>query len=136
MLETDGIPPRLTNQVCEELLCQQYCHRGQLQQEVDVLLLKVNGRWHQLYFDEGILFWRTQKEAPQAIPAAPGAPFTHLLIDLGEKYALKQSVISDCISEPHLDGARVSFVFEDKGTLIILHSGNKTTLRFIKAIIP
>jgi len=46
MLKIDGIPPRLTNQVCEELLCQQYFYRGQLQQEVDVLQLKVNGRWH------------------------------------------------------------------------------------------
>ena len=131
MLETDGIPPRLNNQVCEELFCQQYCYRGQLQQDVDVLLLKVNGRWHQLYFDEGIVFWRLQTEQPKALVAQPGDPMTYPLIDVGEMYALKQSVISDCITEPMLGGARVSFVFEGKGTLIVVHKNNKTSLRFL-----
>ncbi len=131
MLQTDGIAPRLTNQECEALLCQQYCYRGQLQQEVDVLLIKVNGRWHQLYFDSGIIFWRLQEEAPKAVEARPGDPMTYPLIDLGEKYALKQSVISEYIPEPLLDGARVTFVFEDKGTLIVKHSENKTALHFI-----
>ena len=132
MLQTDGIPPKLTNQVCEELFCQQYCYRGQLQQEVDVLQLKVNGRWHQLYFDEGIVFWRLQEEEPKAVELQPGDPMTYPLIDLGEKYALKQSIISDYITEPLLGGARVSFVFEDKGTLIVSHSDNKTAMQFIK----
>jgi len=134
MLEIDGIQPRLANQECEELLCQQYCYRGQLQQEVDVLLLKVNGRWHQLYFEEGIVFWRLQEEAPKAVEAQPGDPLTYPLIDLGDKYALKHAVISDCIAEPLPGGARLTFVFEDKGTLIVKHSDNKTSLRFIKGI--
>ena len=131
MLETDGIPPRLNNQVCEELFCQQYCYRGQLQQNVDVLLLKVNGRWHQLYFDEGIVFWRLQTEQPKVLEAQPGDLMTYPLIDVGEKHALKQAVISDCITETMLGGARVSFVFEDKGTLIVVHKNNKTSLRFL-----
>lgn len=134
MLQTDGIPPRLTNQECDELLCQQYYYFDKLQQEVDVLLLKVNGRWHQLYFDEGIVFWRLQEEEPKTVEAKPTDPLTYPLIDLGEKYGLKQAVISDCITEPLLDGARVSFVFEDKGTLIVKHSNNKTALRFIKGV--
>jgi len=132
MLETDGIPPRLTNQECEELLCQQYYNQGQLQQEVDVLLLKVNKRWHQLYFENGVVFWRLQDEEPRAVETQPGDPFNYPLIDIGEKYSLKQSVINDCVTESLLNGARVSFVFEDKGTLIISHNDNKTSLRFIK----
>ena len=133
MLEINGIPPRLANQVCEELLCQQYCYRSQLQQEVDVLLLKVNGRWHQLYFDEGAVYWRIQDEAPRAVEMQQENPLTFPLIDLGEGYALKQSLISEYITEPLLDGARVSFVFEEKGILIVKHSNNKTSLSFQKA---
>ncbi len=132
MLETDGIPPRLTNQECEELLCQQYYSRGELQQEVDVLLLKVNKRWHQLYFENGVVFWRLQDEEPKAIEAQPSDPFSYPLIDIGEKYSLRQSTIGDCVTEPLLNGARVSFVFENRGTLIISHNDNKTSLRFIK----
>ena len=134
MLETNGIPPKLNNQVCEEILCQQYCYRGRLQQEVDVLLLKVNKRWHQLYFDEGIVFWRHQEEAPKAIESEPGDPLTYPLVDLGEKYMLKQSVINDCITEPLLNGAQLTFVFEDKGTLIVSYSDNKTLLRYLPLV--
>lgn len=134
MLEIDGIPPKLINQECEALLCQQYYYRGQLEQEVDMLLLKVNDRWHQLYFDSGIVFWRLQGDEPKAFEAQPDDPLTYPLIDVGEKYALKQAVISDFITEPLIDGARVSFIFEDKGTLIVSHSNNKTSLRFIKSL--
>ncbi len=92
MLKTDGIPPRLNNQVCQELLCQQYRYRGKLQQDVDVLLLKVNGRWHQLYFENGTIFWRLQGEAPRVVAAQPDDPLSHPLIDLGEDYGLKECV--------------------------------------------
>lgn len=135
MLEIDGIPPRLTNQVCEELFCQQYRYRGKVQQEIDVLLLKINGRWHQLYFDEGIVFWRIQADEPRTVETQPGDPFSYPLIDLGQKYRLKQAVISDCITEPLLDGARLSFIFEHKGTLIASHCNNMTALRFIKGVV-
>ena len=99
-----------------------------------MLVLKVNGRWHQLYFDSGIVFWRLQDEAPKAVEARPGDSLTYPLIDLGKTYALKQSVISDCITEPHVGGARVLFVFEDKGSLIVMHNDNTTSLRFVKKL--
>ena len=57
MLEINGIPPKLTNQECEELICQQYWYLGKLAQEVDALSLKVNGRWHQLYFEAEKVKW-------------------------------------------------------------------------------
>lgn len=134
MLQIDGIPPRLNSQACEEFICQQYRYRGRLQQEVDVLLLKVNGRWHQLYFENGTVYWRLQGEAPKVRAAQPDDPLSHPLVDLGENYKLKECVIADCITEPLLDGARISFVFEHKGTLVVSHSNNNTSLRFINAV--
>lgn len=133
MLETNGIPPRLTNQVCEDLICQEYWYRGKLEQAVDALFLKVNGRWHQLYFDAGIIFWRILEETPTSFEQQPGDPFVYRLIDVGEKFAVKECVITDCMTEPLIEGVRVSLVFEDKGSLIVKHSENKTSLRFIKA---
>jgi len=131
MLKIDGIPPRLAEQECEALFCQQYCYRGQLQQEVDLLLLKVNGRWHQLYFENGTLFWRTQQEAPKRVETQPGDLMTYPLIDMGEKYGFNHSIISDCITEPLPGGASLSFVFEGKGALIVMYRDNRTALRFI-----
>src|SRR5210317_1276558 len=119
MLEINGIPPLLTNQLCEELVCQQYWYQGKLAQEVDVLLLKVNGRWHQLYFDEGIVFWRLQQQAPVPVEQQAGDPFAYPLIDIGEKFAIQGAVITDCTTEPLVEGARVTLVFEDKGSLIV-----------------
>jgi hypothetical protein len=130
MLKIDGIPPRLTNQLCEELLCQQYWYQGKLAQEVDVLLLKVTGRWHALYFDEGIVFWRIQQEVPVPVEQQAGDPFAYPLINIGEKFAIKDCIIYECITEPLVEGARVTLVFEDKGSLLITHSDNKTRLQF------
>lgn len=132
MLETNGIPPRLTNQVCEELICQQYWVHGKLEQEVDSLSLKVNGRWHQLYFDAGIIFWRILQAAPTAFDHKPEDPFVYRLVDVGEKFALKSCVITDCVTESLVDSVRVSVVFEEQGSLLVIHSDNKTSLRFIK----
>jgi len=133
MLEINGIQPRLTNQLCEELLCQQYWYQGKLAQEVDVLSLKVNGRWHQLYFDTGIVFWRIQQEAPVPVEQQLGAPFDYPLLNIGEQFGIKDCIISECLTEPLVEGARVTLVFEDKGSLLITHSDNKTRLQFNKS---
>jgi hypothetical protein len=133
MLEINGIPPRLTEQLCEQLICQQYWYQGKLVQEVDVLYLKVNGRWHQLYFEEGIVFWRTQRHEPLSIEQQEASPFDYPLIDIGQKFGIKDCIITDCITEPSVEGARVTLVFADKGSLFITHSEGKTRLQFIKA---
>ncbi len=131
MLKIDGIPPRLTEQLCEELICQQYWHQGKLIQEVDILFLKVNGRWHQLYFDAGTVFWRLQQEAP--VEQQAGEIFAYPLINIGEKFAIQKGIITDCITETLGEGARVTLVFEDKGSLLITYNDNSTRLLFIKS---
>jgi len=131
MLKIDGIPPRLTEQLCEELICQQYWHQGKLVQEVDILYLKVNGRWHQLYFDAGMVFWRLQQEAP--VEQQAGETFAYPLINIGEKFAIQKDIITDCITETLGEGARVTLVFEDKGSLLITYNDNSTRLQFIKS---
>ena len=130
MLEIDGQPPRLINQLCEELICQQYWYQGKLAQEVDTLFLKVNERWHQLYFDAGIVFWRIQQQAPVPVEQPAGSPFAYPLINISEQFAIKGCIITDCITEPLVEGARVTLVFEGKGTLFITHSDNRTRLQF------
>lgn len=133
MLKTDGIPPRLAEQVCEELICQQYWYQGKVQQEVDALFIKVNGHWHQLYFDSGVVFWRIMDDAPRAVEQQPDDLFVYPLINVGEKFDVRGSLIADCVTEALIDGVRISFIFADNGSLMIKHSGNMTSLRFVKA---
>ena len=130
MLEINGIPPKLTNQVCEELLCQQYYYEGKLVQEVDILLLKINGRWHQLYFDAGVVFWRIKQGAPEPNVQEEGSPFSYPLLDIGEQYGLRDCTISEVLTEPLVEGVRVSLVFDEQGTLLITNSDNMTHMKF------
>lgn len=132
MLEIDGIPPKLSNQVCEALICQQYWYQGKLEQEVDALFIKVKEHWHCLYFDAGIVFWRIQEEPPVSVESQPTDPFFYPLIDMSEKYDIQNFIIKDYVTEPILEGAQVSIEFENKGSLIITYSANKTAVHFIK----
>jgi len=76
------------------------------------------------------VFWRIQQEVPVPVEQQAGDPFTYPLINIGEKFAIKDCIISECITEPLVEGARVTLVFEDKGSLLITHSDNKTRLQF------
>ena len=106
----------------EEHVCQQYWYQGKLTQEVDSLFLKVNGRWHPLYFDAGIEYWRIQQQTPVPVEQQAGSALVYLLINIGEQFVIKDCLITDCITEPLVEGARVTLVFEGKGTLFITHS--------------
>lgn len=131
MLEIDGIPPRLAGQFCEGLLCQEYRKQGRQQQEVDALLIRVNGRWHHLYFDCGIVFWRQLDHPPESVTAQPGDPFTFPLLDIAEKYGLRDQLIASCDTEPLPDGAEVRLAFAGRGELVVRHIDNRNTLHFI-----
>lgn len=132
MLEINGIPPKLSGQECEELICQQYWYLDKLENEVDILFLKVNGRWHQLYFENSVIFWRMQDEAPATFDARPQDPFKYPHLDLGTEYGFKGQLINDYSCEQMVDGARVVIEFEGSKRLIITNCENKTVLRYIR----
>ena len=130
MLEIDGVPPRLANQFCEALICQQYWYQGRKVQEVDALLIQVNGRWSQLYFDAGIVFWRLKPEAPAPITSQPQDLFAYPWIDVAQKYGLREALIRECQTEALVGGARVALEFAERGVLLVTHSDNQTRLQF------
>ena len=131
MLEINGIPPKLSGQECEELICQQYWYLDKLENEVDILFLKVNGRWHQLYFENSVIFWRMQDEAPATFIAKPQDPFKYPHLDLGTEYGVRGQLINDYSCEQIVDGVRVVIEFEDANRVVITNCNNKNTLRYI-----
>jgi hypothetical protein len=131
MLEINGIPPKLSGQECEELICQQYWYLGKLENEVDILFLKVNGKWHQLYFENSVIFWRMQNEAPATFEARPEDPFKYPHVDLGVASGLRGRFIEDYACEQLVDGARVIIEFEGGDKLVITNCDNKTTLHHL-----
>jgi len=131
MLQIDGIQPKLEGHVCESLICQQYWYNGKLDDEVDVLFIKADGRCYQLYFENGVVFWRTQQEVPQPFEYKQGDKFTYPFVDLGEKYQLNNRLITGLIVEPLPQGAKVHMQFENGGDLVLYHQENRTEIRRI-----
>lgn len=131
MLDINGIQPKLEGHVCEALICQQYWYNGKRENEVDVLYIKADGRSYQLYFENGVVFWRNQQEIPHAFEQEPGSPLSYPLVDLGEKYKLKDRLIIDVKFEPLPDGVKASMEFENGGELVIYHQDNRCEIRRI-----
>ncbi len=132
MLNTNGIPPKLSGHLCDELLCQQYWYQGKLVDEVDVLFIKADGRWHELYFENGTIFWRAPGEMPAPFEEKKADPFSYPRIDLGENHGIKGKLIMDCETEPLLDGAEVIITLET-GAVIITNVEGKTRIRYVMA---
>lgn len=63
-VEVNGTPPSLAQRVCNELLCEQYWHKGTLVEPANVIYFRFGEDWHRLTFDHGIIFWRQQRERP------------------------------------------------------------------------
>lgn len=132
MLEIDGIQPKLEGHVCDALICQQYWYNGKMANQVDVLFVKADGRNHQLYFDNGVVFWRNQLEMPKPAASKTGDAFSYPLVDLGEQYQLQNRLITGLSVEPLPQGAKVTIEFENDGVLVIYHQENHAEIRLIK----
>lgn len=44
------MPPQLASLPCDEFLCEQYWHRGVLEEAANVIYLRFASRWHRLTF--------------------------------------------------------------------------------------
>ena len=58
----NGTPPDFRNKECTEIVVMEYWYVGKLDEEGNVIHLKVDDQWHRLYFDYGNIFWRTEKD--------------------------------------------------------------------------
>ncbi len=109
--------PEFDGKVCEELICQQYCYRGQVIDEANAVYLRSGGQWHMLYFDCGTIFWAEDEDGPMTVEATEEG-YSCPLIDLAEEYNLKGKVVSSCEARRIAGGAEVEFLFEDSTHLV------------------
>ena len=130
MIEVDGVQPDLAGTRCEELLCQQYWHEGELRDEADIVFLKIAGTWHQLYFDSGVVHWRRQEETPQYEPVGKDAVFSYPLVDLGSNFGVRDRLIDDCQIRETADGETVTLIFQQGATLSFINRGDSTGILY------
>ena len=132
MLESNGVPPKLKGYECEELICQEYWQGGKLVKELDVLFIKSHNRWHQLFFENNTIFWRTAVAPPTTYEEKESDLFRYPLIDLGVKYGVKGQLIDDYEVEPMVDGEKVRFTFEKGDKVVCFCVDNETRIQHIK----
>src|SRR5687768_16750327 len=108
-LEINGEPPELAGLRCEELLCQEFWCRDERVDPANVSYLKCDGRWHRLYFDCGIIFWRTNEDRPEAW-SAPEVDWVYPLVDVAERFSLKNAMVESVETESIEGGSRVSLI--------------------------
>lgn len=124
--EVIGAAPSLANQVCEELLCEQYWHNGSLSAPFNVIYLKFGLVWHRLTFDSGIIFWRQQTERPTPY-TMPELSAETRIDNLGERTGLRGQRLVSYIAHALDDGSGVVFSFEGDRTLVFRNIADQTS---------
>lgn len=121
--EVDGEPPELHGLNCEGFVCEQFWCGGELLETAIVSYLQFGGVWHRLVIDCGIVYWRTQKEAPAAW-AVPEEGFDYPHGDVGRKAGVMGARLARYTMEWTDAGAVVTFRFESGRQVILTnHSG-------------
>lgn len=112
LLSVNGEAPNLAGRRCDAILCVEYRHGGQLVEPVNVAHLCFNGTWHRLYFDYGIVFWRSGEGRPESYDAVE-LDASYQVVDV----ASPRGLLGVCLSRYEMSsidgGARVSFAFEN-----------------------
>jgi hypothetical protein len=127
-LSVNGEQPSLVGLPCEELLASEYWHKGELVEPANVVYLRFGGRWHRLYFDCGIVFWRPHDRTPESVP--PGEEdFAYPLIDLGRRFGVRGVVLDRLEAAPIEDGSEVRFEFRNSVVVVFSCIADTTTYR-------
>lgn len=125
-LSVNGDPPPLDGKRCDAILCQQFWEDGHLVESANVVFLCFEGRWHRLYFDYAIVFWRAADGGPEPFkPPETGSAFP--LVDIAEQRGLRGARLLCYRMESLDDGAQVTFAFENGARIVFRCIDDLTT---------
>jgi hypothetical protein len=124
-LEIQGDPPSLAGKTCEALVCHEHWHQGRLIEPANVIFIRANGVWHKLFFDSGIICWKSGVEPDPAFDA-PEISSMFKLVDLGHKFQLIGRRIAACDAAPTPKGAKVTVKLEG-GRSVVFESSDDVT---------
>ena len=129
MLKTDGAVPDLVGKRCDELLVQQFWQHGVLADAADVVWLKLDGLWYQLYLDAGVVHWRSARSPPQKRPEPADGVFRYPLTNLGGEIGLEGREIRGYRQSETEEGEILALDFGAAGTLELINRGDRTQVR-------
>jgi hypothetical protein len=126
-LTVHGTPPQLASLSCDELLCEQYWYRGELEEPANVIYLRFASQWHRLAFDNGIVFWRTQSERP-APYTMPDLEAETKLDNLGARLRLAGRILDAYRSRAVPGRCEVEFLIERGVKVLFRNIGDHTAI--------
>jgi hypothetical protein len=112
--------PDVRQQRCSALLVQEYWYQGELEDEANVLFVRLDDRWHRFFIDAGLVFWKSV-ESPDLPPSA--ADHSYRVNDVGSAYDLKGKRLAQ-IEAVDLDGGGAIRLAFEGGSLVILENRN------------
>ncbi len=127
-LEIHGNPPSLADKTCDQLLVEQYWHKGTLSEPANVIYFRCGNIWHRLTFDHGIIFWREQPEEPTPYSMNEFCSETRMS-DLGEQLQLQGQRFVSCIARMVPGGSEVVFEFQGGRVLTFQNISDHTSWR-------
>jgi hypothetical protein len=126
VVEVIGNPPLLSQQVCQELLLEQYWHAGKLEEPANVVHLRFGEIWHRLTFDDGIIFWRQQPESPRPY-SMPELNAETRIDNVGARLGLVGQRLTSYAARPISGGSEIAFTFENGLKFILRNVADRTS---------
>jgi len=116
----------------EGLVVQEFWHEGELEDGANVTWLRVNGKWHDLCFEPGIVFWRRNWKDPFPLDEGVGDDaFYYPRQDLGKKYGVIGSEIRSCEAGTDESSTWVEIALDGMGTITLRHQ-DETESAFVE----
>ena len=125
-LDIQGKHPNLAGETCDELLCLEHWHEGALVEPANVIFIQAAGAWHKLFFDSGIIFWRSDVQPDMSFDA-PEIDSMFRRVDLGTKHRFNGRRIATCEAALIEGGSQVSISFVGGGSIVFRNIDDVTS---------
>ncbi len=121
--------PRLIGGVVQEIVAQEFWCDGTLEDEANILYLKISDKWHRLYFDYEIIFWKTGPNGINDYNADRGKEFGYPLRDLVRELDLFGQTLTKCEKLILPNGVAVNFEFSNGVNIVVSSINDQTKIK-------
>lgn len=126
-LDINGDPPPIEGVVCQAILVSEYWSSSKLCDPANVTFLKFADRWHRLYFDCDIIFWRQDSTGPHGAFRAEEIGAEWKDVDVGRAFGLVGLRLLRIAHEDLAPGSSVRLEFEQHRAFTLRSVGDRTT---------
>ena len=120
----NGVAPVLAGRVCQAFVCQQFFANDELCDPANVTYLQFDGTWFRLYFETGVIFWRSDVKPPQPWEV-PEKRWRYPHVDLGKAADVIGCKLVRYDMWPTNYSVRVSFEFDNGKRIFIEHHNDR-----------